>query len=882
MSGDLELSVLVPARENLGFIASFAVTDQLVIGAGATSSGGPLLVASSNARHFAPCKLRGAVGLRDVVAAGHALWVCGDSGLLASSHDGGASWSQMETCTDACLFGLAAGIDGAVWVCGERGHVGRVNGGTLERIAVGTEAQLRAIYVIEESVIVLGDDGNMYRWRAGAGQRMETGSQQPLNALIVTRAGTRIVVGDGGFIARSPDGEWFSRVHTDDTCDLAAIAACSSGEIVCVGERGAVLVSRDDGRSWERLQTLLDTHLRSVVRFGPGMLIGGNGGMIAKLAPPGDDTWHDRADMFGSAGPLDGAFAPGPVSFIETGLATSLATIRKIDLIAARTPAFESVYGMPLPRSAATFFARVGAAAPAGATDGNLFEQLVLRDQANERGTGLVEAFCGVFCIGSLRSGDTVHMELYEWDGRRQVLQFDHEARTFSGVVADSLDSFAYRAALERARELGAVSDDMLAIATRKLIGKVDPTFDPRRRDTEFFFYRSHWIQSLLRHDGVIEIADIPKLFNVDFNQVVPHDQLPARFEACERFIPTALYSTWRAFCFDEPELGRYLEIARHHSARLVRDAARLIDELLAGRNELGTIKDVRAHIEAFRALDLDPRRADARRAEAEARSKLEAARRQEAEAELDRTPATRWAELAWRWIDDGIAHRALLARLDARPEVHVQIHALYELRDLPDDERELALGRLARELAPELEALLVGSLVRDDQLEHHHDHDDDHDHAHVHADADDHDADDDEPPPPADQIIAALAMTSRALRLVPGDDETQYTHAMLQIDAGRAGLRGHIDMLFDAVAGYTESNRRAIANRLAAQPSAAEHPIMHHAAARAYASIGEYELALEQVELAVEHGYPQIGRLRVDAKLGELLEWDEFKALFR
>jgi hypothetical protein len=88
--------------------------------------------------------------------------------------------------------------------------------------------------------------------------------------------------------------------------------------------------------------------------------------------------------------------------------------------------------------------------------------------------------------------------------------------------------------------------------------------------------------------------------------------------------------------------------------------------------------------------------------------------------------------------------------------------------------------------------------------------------------------------------------------------------------------------MLFDAVAGYTESNRRAIANRLAAQPSAAEHPIMHHAAARAYASIGEYELALEQVELAVEHGYPQIGRLRVDAKLGELLDWDEFKALFR
>ena len=46
----------------------------------------------------------------------------------------------------------------------------------------------------------------------------------------------------------------------------------------------------------------------------------------------------------------------------------------------------------------------------------------------------------------------------------------------------------------------------------------------------------------------------------------------------------------WRAYLFDEPELVRYLDIGRRHGSRLVRDAAALIDELRAGRNELGTI----------------------------------------------------------------------------------------------------------------------------------------------------------------------------------------------------------------------------------------------------------------------------------------------------
>ncbi|HWU90385.1 MAG TPA: suppressor of fused domain protein [Kofleriaceae bacterium] len=360
----------------------------------------------------------------------------------------------------------------------------------------------------------------------------------------------------------------------------------------------------------------------------------------------------------------------------------------------------------------------------------NLFELIVRRNQRSYLGTDLVDAFCGVFNIGSLGNGDTYHLELYEWDAPRRVLHFDHETHSLSKVFADSLDSLVYLAALAKAGDERKISRATYRAGLRKLHGKVSPTwhfeiedkdkrfvhFDPKRRDSEFFFYRSRWITALLKNDGVTDMSDLRDLFMADFNQVVQPEQLPARLEACEKYIPTALYAMWRAYFFDEPELEQYLAIGRDHGARLVRDAAKLIDELREGCNELGTIRDMRAYLREFRALDLDPRRAGQRKLEADARAKADAARVEEVSAELEEAPPERWAELAWQWLGDGVAHRRLLERLDrARP---AQLDALAALHDLHDDERTVALPQLAAELSPELEALLVGSLVRNDKLD--------------------------------------------------------------------------------------------------------------------------------------------------------------------
>jgi photosystem II stability/assembly factor-like uncharacterized protein len=900
MTAELVLSVLQGSDDARGYVASFAVTDQMIVALGGTSNRSPTVLASSDARHFEPRATPQNLGLRDILAVGDSLWACGEHGQLAVSRDHGGHWQLLETGTEGCLFGLTLGSDGAIWVVGDAGYAARVLGEKPRQIEVGTRARLSSVRAVRDEIVMLGDDGMVLRWRDGKAASVACGATRPLTALAITSKGTWVVIGDGGFVARSPDGTWYSRVDIGVDVDLEAIGVLPDGTLVIVGDRGRLLLSTDDARSWRSVANDLGlVHLWSIVRFGGGVLIGGDDGLIVKLAPPGDATWSDRMNVFGGAKVLDGMFAAGPDGFIANGLAAYLAAIAagndednagedaagedadgdagededdadgdggdddgvEVDQEAfallgkaGGADDFRAIYGVALPIEARWFFElvagrdrwssftelRLDHALRPDVGAHNLFELMVRRNQQAYLGTDLVEAFCGVFGIGSQGNGDTYHLEVHEWDGRRQVLHFDHETAAFSGVFADSLDSLVYLAALVKVGDDHVISDEAYAGGLRHLRGKVAPTWhfsidekdaefvelEPRRRDTELFYYRSRWICALLKNDGITDRDEVPSLFDPELNQVIAADQLPARFEACEKFIPTALYTMWRAYLFDEPELARYLEIGRQHVARLVRDAATLIDELRDGRNELGTIKDVRAWLTAFRALDLDPRRADQRKAEADHRARADEARRVERDAELERTPPARWGDLAWQWLDDGVAHRALLVRLDRTQGA--QIAAIDELRDASDDERAIALPRLAAELSPELEAVLVGSLVRGDRLEDvlvkpretNGDDDavpdeDDPGGGEANGDGDDDDDDRDDDAPDRARIAAALAMTHRGLGLAPDDGDLQFTHAMLLMDAERAGDPAKANELLASLQAYAPPVRINIAVRM-------------------------------------------------------------------
>jgi len=120
-----------------------------------------------------------------------------------------------------------------------------------------------------------------------------------------------------------------------------------------------------------------------------------------------------------------------------------------------------------------------------------------------------------------------------------------------------------------------------------------------------------------------------------------------------------------------------------------------------------------------------------------------------------------------------------------------------------------------------------------------------------------------------AGQKDVAFATYQRLLALpIPEDGtRTSYLQAM-----NNACVRAH------AAKAYELAGR--IADRV--QPVARENPYIFHAAACAYAALGDHAKAFEQVKLAVATEYPHLGKVEVDSDLGPLLEWPEFKALFR
>jgi len=532
MTGDLELRVVRCMDEEHGYVAGFAVTDHVVVAVGGLSSQRPTVLASSDATHFADRTTPRRRGLRDALAVGDAIWVCGEYGQLAVSRDHGATWTVLDTGTESCLFALALATDGAIWVVGEHGYAARVLGDRPHRVDLGADDALLAAYAVRTAAAAPGElalldaAGTLRRWREGRVTEIATGASKPLNALEITSQGTWIVVGDGGFLARSPNGTWFSRVRLDLETDLEGVVALP-GAVVAVGASGVVLVSSDDGRTWGTVpHSLGAVHLWSVERFGGGALIGGDGGLIARLAPPGDTTWAGRPDRFAGAKVFESSLHDAPPAYLAA-----------------------------------------------------------IAEEAEDE-------------------------------------EDDDES--------DDDD------------------DD-------------DDDDDEEGED-----------------DDEDEEDD------------------------------------------DEDD-----------------------DE------------DAEGDGAAFRVQRL---------------SSL-----------LGRTPRARWAELAWQWLDDGIAHRALLARL-AHTEAAPQLAALAELSELPEDERAVAVPRLASELAPELEAILVGSLVRDDVLSGvlaglpatSDDEDDDDDEDVEDLEPDDDDDDDDGPDAPGWQAI------DRALAPIYGDTEPLHYGTVL------------------------------------------------------------------------------------------------------
>ena len=109
---------------------------------------------------------------------------------------------------------------------------------------------------------------------------------QDLMYACVTEAGSLVVVGLSGQIYRSTDrGKTFETIKCPVKGHLTGIDILADGRLVAVGDRGAVLVSDDDGASFKKLKHGLTSDMLWCCKaHGDGMVIGGAQGTIFYLA----------------------------------------------------------------------------------------------------------------------------------------------------------------------------------------------------------------------------------------------------------------------------------------------------------------------------------------------------------------------------------------------------------------------------------------------------------------------------------------------------------------------------------------------------------------------------------------------------------------------
>lgn len=146
--------------------------------------------------------------ISQVLRVGEALFMVAESGTLARSEDGGATWTAVESPYVGSYFGATALKDGAILAFGMRGHVFRSAdlGATWQQLELDTTASLNAGRQLEDGrVLLVGNVGLLALSRDG-GQTLEL-HWSPAGrgfAALTEVAGSVVLAGESGITLLDP------------------------------------------------------------------------------------------------------------------------------------------------------------------------------------------------------------------------------------------------------------------------------------------------------------------------------------------------------------------------------------------------------------------------------------------------------------------------------------------------------------------------------------------------------------------------------------------------------------------------------------------------------------------------------------------------------
>lgn len=228
--------------------------------------------------------------LLGIAMAGERIVAVGDRGIAVYSDDGGANWKQAVVPVSVTLTAVKFASKEHGWAIGHDGVILATHDGgkSWQKQFDGNTANPLVLKELETRVkaLELKRDKASSRDRAAADTALEAagnaledakagaefGPSRPLFGLWVGDESTVVTVGSFGQIFHTADGgktweSWGSRIDNPEGFHYNNIARQSDGALLISGEAGKLRRSRDNGATWETIDTGYSGHLYGTVAF---------------------------------------------------------------------------------------------------------------------------------------------------------------------------------------------------------------------------------------------------------------------------------------------------------------------------------------------------------------------------------------------------------------------------------------------------------------------------------------------------------------------------------------------------------------------------------------------------------------------------------------
>jgi photosystem II stability/assembly factor-like uncharacterized protein len=217
-------------------------------------------------------------------------------------------------------------VDGQYVAVGDRGNIVlSANGIDWNQVNVPVRASLTAVhfpdaqhgYAVGHDAAILATNDGGKTWTL---QQFKPALEKPLLDVLFLDVNRGFAVGAYGLFEKTTDGgKSWSAVEAPSICDeelhLNAIRPLNDGELLVIGEQGMLGISKDEGATWERLESPYESSSFDAVPIGDkGALIYGMRGHVYLSTDVRQGGWRKLdtgsvATMFGSTTLPDGRIA---------------------------------------------------------------------------------------------------------------------------------------------------------------------------------------------------------------------------------------------------------------------------------------------------------------------------------------------------------------------------------------------------------------------------------------------------------------------------------------------------------------------------------------------------------------------------------------------